>query len=123
MEEQMKRSIHKGSCTADYREAAVRRVMQAVRALTQVARSLEISHKTLADWVRRARRAGSDPAHHSDRGAQYCAGSYRQELADQGIVAPMSRRANGYDNAPMDSANGTLKVERVCVRGADAQRP
>lgn len=25
----------------------------------------------------------------------------------------MSRRANCYDNAPMESANGTLKVERV----------
>lgn len=25
----------------------------------------------------------------------------------------MSRRANRYDNAPMESANGTLKVERV----------
>lgn len=60
-----------------------------------------------------ARRAGSDLVHHSDRGVQYCAGAYRQELADQGIVVSMSRRANCYDNAPMESANGTLKVERV----------
>jgi transposase len=55
MEEQMKPSIHKRSYTAEYREAAVRQVMQAGRALTEVARSLEISHKTLANWVRRAR--------------------------------------------------------------------
>lgn len=51
----MKRSIHKRSYTAEYREAAVRQVMQGGRALTEVARSLEISHKTLANWVRRAR--------------------------------------------------------------------
>ena len=59
------------------------------------------------------RQAGSDLLHHSDRGVQYCASAYRQVLADQGIVVSMSRRANCYDNAPMESANGTLKVERV----------
>ena len=51
----MKRSRVKRSYTAEYREAAVRQVMQAGRALAEVARSLEISHKTLANWVRRAR--------------------------------------------------------------------
>jgi transposase InsO family protein len=59
------------------------------------------------------RQAGSDLVHHSDRGVQYCASAYRQVLADQGIVVSMSRRANCYDNAPMESANGALKVERV----------
>jgi len=34
-------------------------------------------------------------------------------LADRGITMSMSRRANCYDNVPMESANGTLKVERV----------
>ena len=34
-------------------------------------------------------------------------------IADAGITVSMSRRANCYDNAPMESANGTLKVERV----------
>lgn len=60
-----------------------------------------------------ARRVGGELLHHSDRGVQYCASAYRQVLADQGIVVSMSRRANCYDNAPMESANGTLKVERV----------
>jgi transposase len=55
MEEQVKRSRVKRSYTAEYREAAVRQVMQAGRTLSEVARSLEISHKTLANWVRRAR--------------------------------------------------------------------
>ena len=60
-----------------------------------------------------ARRASSELLHHSDRGVQYCAAAYRQALAEQGVVISMSRRANCYDNAPMESANGTLKVERV----------
>ena len=51
--------------------------------------------------------------HHSDRGSQYCAHDYRDVLDDRGITVSMSRRANCYDNAPMESANGTLKVERV----------
>lgn len=55
MEEQMKRSIPKRSYSAEYREAAVRQVIEAKRGLAEVARSLEISHKTLANWVRRAR--------------------------------------------------------------------
>lgn len=51
--------------------------------------------------------------HHSDRGVQYCAQAYRDSLARHGITGSMSRRANCYDNAPMESANGTVKVERV----------
>ena len=59
------------------------------------------------------RRPGKQLVHHSDRGSQYCASAYRQQLAQFGITVSMSRRANCYDNAPMESANGTLKVERV----------
>jgi transposase len=55
MEEGMKRSIPKRTYSAEYREAAVRQVIDAGRALVEVARSLEISHKTLANWVHRAR--------------------------------------------------------------------
>lgn len=51
----MKRSIPKRRYTAEYREAAVRQVIDAGRALVEVARSLEISPKTLANWVRLAR--------------------------------------------------------------------
>lgn len=51
----MKRSIPKRIYSAEYREAAVRQVIEAGRALVEVARSLEISHKTLANWVRLAR--------------------------------------------------------------------
>jgi transposase InsO family protein len=59
------------------------------------------------------RRPAAGLLHHSDRGVQYCAHAYRDTLARHGITVSMSRRANCYDNAPMESANGTVKVERV----------
>ena len=51
--------------------------------------------------------------HHSDRGIQYAAGSYRQVLAQSGISPSMSRKGNCWDNAPMESFFHTLKSERV----------
>ena len=59
------------------------------------------------------RRPQAGLLHHSDRGVQYCAHAYREALARHGITVSMSRRGNCYDNAPMESANGTVKVERV----------
>jgi transposase InsO family protein len=60
-----------------------------------------------------ARRGGHVPhlTHHSDRGVQYASGSYSQLLKDSKIEASMSRRANCYDNAHMESFWGTLKAE------------
>src|SRR5438132_11560976 len=37
--------------------------------------------------------------HHTDQGCQYAATTYRQVLAQHGLVASMSRRGNCYDNA------------------------
>jgi len=51
--------------------------------------------------------------HHSDRGVQYAATDYRRVLEQRGITRSMSRKGNCYDNAAMESANGTLKTERV----------
>ena len=53
--------------------------------------------------------------HHSDRGSQYAAGDYRNVLHVRGITVSMSRKGDCWDNAPMESANGTFKVE--CVHG------
>mgnify|MGYP000863812170 FL=1 len=53
--------------------------------------------------------------HHSDRGSQYAAGDYRQVLQARGVTVSMSRKGDCWDNAPMESANGTVKVE--CVHG------
>lgn len=55
--------------------------------------------------------------HHSDRGSQYAAAAYRKILADHGIIQSMSRKANCWDNAPMESFFGSLKSELVhCQR-------
>jgi putative transposase len=51
--------------------------------------------------------------HHSDRGSQYAAKDYRRKLKARGITVSMSRKGDCWDNAPMESVNGTLKVECV----------
>jgi putative transposase len=50
---------------------------------------------------------------HSDRGSQYASLSYRQLIKDYRMIPSMSRRANCWDNAAMESFFKTLKVERV----------
>lgn len=50
---------------------------------------------------------------HSDRGVQYASEHYQQLLARQGITCSMSRKANCWDNAPMESFFATLKKELV----------
>jgi transposase InsO family protein len=49
--------------------------------------------------------------HHTDRGGQYAGGAYRQMLARAGMLQSMSRAANCYDNAFMESCFGTIKTE------------
>ncbi len=51
--------------------------------------------------------------HHSDRGSQYAGHDYRDMTAVCGMLTSMSRKGNCWDNAAMESANGTLKVECV----------
>ncbi|MEO5861958.1 MAG: IS3 family transposase [Burkholderiales bacterium] len=60
--------------------------------------------------------------HHSDRGSQYvasiqglppAANDYCGVLKARGITVSMSRKGDCWDNAPMESANGTVKVECV----------
>src|SRR5579871_5106159 len=44
---------------------------------------------------------------------QYASNEYRKLLAQYHMVQSMSRRANCWDNAPMESFFKTLKVESV----------
>ncbi len=59
-------------------------------------------------WVKRPR---PGLLHHSDRGAQYCAQAYQDQLRQFGMTASMRQKGNCYHNAPMESAWGTLKNE------------
>ncbi len=51
--------------------------------------------------------------HHSDRGSQYAAQIYRDELEAHDMIGSMGRRGNPYDNAKAESFMKTLKVEAV----------
>ena len=57
------------------------------------------------------RRPGEGLVAHSDRGSQYASEHYQGLLAGHGIACSMSRRANCWDNAPMESFFASLKKE------------
>lgn len=59
------------------------------------------------------RRPSKGLLHHSDRGVQYASADYRATLAASGATASMSRKANCYDNATMESFWSTLKHELI----------
>ena len=58
-------------------------------------------------------RPGAGLIHHSDRGVQYASTQYRNVMQSAGLRASMSRKADCYDNAPMESFFHTLKTELV----------
>ena len=60
-----------------------------------------------------AQRPGAGLIHHSDRGVQYASAEYRKLMQSAGFKASMSRKADCYDNAPMESFFHTLKTELV----------
>jgi len=51
--------------------------------------------------------------HHSDRGCTYTCEDYQMYLTARGITCSMSRRANCYDNAVMESFFATVKKEEA----------
>ncbi len=54
--------------------------------------------------------------HHSDRGSQYASASYRELLADRGIVCSMSRTGDCWDNAVSESFFATLEKELLALQ-------
>jgi transposase InsO family protein len=61
-------------------------------------------------------RPGPGLIHHSDRGSQYAAEAYAQQVALMKARASMSRTGCCYDNAPMESFFQYMKVELVHQR-------
>ncbi len=81
------------------------------------------SELTLAALDNAVRRRKPRPGliHHSDRGSQYAATSYRRALTRHGMRCSMSRKGDCWDNAPTESLFGSLKVE-LLNEGAFASR-
>jgi transposase len=84
--------------TAEFREAAVRQVRDGGRSVPQVARSLEMSDKTLANWVSKAKRG--------------------QPLLKRAPAQPLPDLQ--AENARLRQENARLKLEREILKKAAA---
>jgi transposase InsO family protein len=60
-----------------------------------------------------ARRPSPGLLHHSDRGSQYAGYAHRALLIQGQVVMSMSRKANCWDNAVLESFFATLKTELI----------
>jgi len=66
------------------------------------------------------RRAGGDLSgmvHHPDRGVQYRAIRYGEDLAKQDAVASVGSRGDSYDNALAEALNSLYKAELIRNKG------
>jgi len=84
------------------------------RGIVGYSMSTTMTRQLVSDALNQAigrRRPAPGLLHHSDRGSQYASGEYQQLLAAHGMVASMSRKANCWDNAVMESFFHTLKTE------------
>ena len=74
----------------------------------------QMTKKLVTDALRAAYWRKKPPPgllHHSDRGSQYCSGTYRALQISYKMKTSMSRKGDCWDNAPMESFFGTLKTE------------
>ena len=62
-------------------------------------------------WFRK--RPAPGLTHHSDRGSQYASHAFQDKLREYGMTCSMSRKGNGWDNAPTESGFNRFKNERV----------
>jgi len=65
------------------------------------------------------RRPQAGLLHHTDRGSTYTSESYQALLPQEGMVASMSRTADCYDHAAMESFFQSFKGE--CIDGQSLQ--
>jgi transposase len=97
--------ITKRRYTAEYQAEAVRLVLQEKLSVPQAARRLEISDKTLANWVRRARRG--------------------ERLTGSGSPQNSSSKAASVSELEMElsklrAENARLKMEKEILKKATA---
>jgi putative transposase len=70
----------------------------------------------------RDRQPAAGLVHHSDRGGQYASQAYREVLRRAEFRQSMSRAANCYDNAFMESCFGTVKTELEMTEYQDSRQ-
>ncbi|MGH8570228.1 MAG: IS3 family transposase [Gammaproteobacteria bacterium] len=70
----------------------------------------------------RARQPPPNLIHHSDRGGQYASQAYRDVLRRGAMRQSMSRAANCYDNAFLESCFGTIKTELEMTEYEDCRQ-
>jgi transposase InsO family protein len=70
----------------------------------------------------RARQPPPNLIHHSDRGGQYAGQAYRDVLRRGAMRQSMSRPANCYDNAFLESCFGTIKTELEMTEYEDCRQ-
>lgn len=63
------------------------------------------------DMALEQRQPGPGLMHHSDRGSQYTADDYQEQLHRRGFQVSMSRRGDCWDNAPLESFFATLEKD------------
>jgi transposase InsO family protein len=73
---------------------------------------VELVSSTLTMAIQQQRQ-GAGLIHHSDRGVQYAPPAYRAALSAADITASMIRKADCFDNAPVESFFHTFKTELV----------
>jgi len=59
------------------------------------------------------RKPGHGVLYHSDRGSQYASEAFRALLKENEMLCSMSRKGNCWDNAVIESFNGTIKTELI----------
>lgn len=74
----------------------------------------ELMIRVLED-AKREHRPEAGLLFHSDRGVQYASNDFKAKLKEYGMVQSMSRSADPYDNAPMESFWDSVKT--ACVFG------
>lgn len=63
--------------------------------------------------MRRRGHGGNGCILHSDRGSTYSSGEYQQLISSSDMLSSMSRKGDCWDNAPMESFWGKMKLEFV----------
>ena len=78
-----------------------------------VANNLNVQSSVIAlkMALKQRKNCGLSLIHHSDRGLQYCANQYQEELINNGVLCSMTQNSDPYENAVAERINGILKQE------------